>query len=94
MEKMQIPSSGDKSEEKREFSRVKLTPVAGAGPGDNGGEITPSSMEKMSIGNSSDYPDMSATWDPDGRLHSVLPYLNSFSRICICHDAELSSRSL
>lgn len=83
MEKMEVNSNP-----KEVYSRVEITPRASAGAIVSEGDINPEEMEKMSIGNSSEYPNFNIPWDPDGRLHSILPHLARFSRCCVGVDLQ------
>ena len=82
MEKMHL--IGVSAKPNKVYSRVEYSPGGRVRDTDDG--INPEEMEKMSIGNSSEYPDFTATWDPDGRLHSVIPFLARFFRCCVAME--------
>ncbi len=82
-------SSVDGGGEKRVYSKVKMASFdnddseGDVGDGDGDGLLLDSrGLERMDMANSSPYPNFYATWDPDGRLQSVLPYIAKASRCC------------
>lgn len=49
-------------------------------------ELDSVGMQRMDMASTDAYPNFYATWDPDGRLHSILPYLAHFTTCCASID--------